>query len=265
MSRSTDLSTEMHFAAVRDASSSLILDVGCGDGAHTLAFLRGRRVLGLEGYRPACAAAQASGLKVLQADLERPWPLGEGSVQVISANQVIEHLANTDQFAEECFRVLRPGGTAVISTENLAAWPNILSLLLGQEPFSNTYSKRLWSIGNRLARRSGRMPANVAAYPHISVGSYQAVGDLFVRYGFRLEGSFGVHLSPLPVRFLRWLRRFDVRHSMYMTLVFRKPGEQPAPHPTHVSTTGRPPRRWRRQAGCDGPCTFYARREGSAR
>ena len=109
-------------------------------------------------------------------------------------------------------------GHAIVSTENLAAWPNIMSLLLGQEPFSNSYSKRLWAVGNRLSRRSGLMPPDVAAYPHVSVGSYQAVADLFARQGFRLESSFGVHILPLPARFLRWLSRrgrppFDVHDA----------------------------------------------------
>jgi len=224
MSRFTELSTELHFGAVGTIGSSLVLEVGCGDGASVRAHLDGScSLLGLEGYVPACLQARQAGVAVVRADLEQPWPLADASVDLVSANQVIEHLADTDRFAEECFRVLRPGGAAVISTENLAAWPNIAILLLGQEPFSSSYSKRFWSVGNRFSRRSGPLPEEVAAYPHRSIGSYQAVRDLFLRFGFRHTGSLGVHTLPLPPPLLRTLRHIDVRHAMYITLVFQKP------------------------------------------
>ena len=222
MSRFTDLSTELHFRAVQDFGSSLVLDVGCGDGRSTAVHLDPRSVVGIDGYAPACRTAREAGMGVVQAELERRWPIGDESVDVVTANQVIEHLVDTDRFAEECYRVLRPGGTAVISTENLAAWPNILALLLGQEPFSTSYSKRLWSLGNRFSRRSGALPDEVAAYPHRSVGSYRAVADLFIQYGFQHIGSAGVHILPVSVSVLRWLRGLDIRHSMYITLIFHK-------------------------------------------
>lgn len=223
MSRFAYLSTELHFEAVRALERGLVLDAGCGDAANPLRYLNGCPVMGIDGYGPSCRAAREAGLAVVQADLETTWPVADGSVGLVSANQVIEHVTDTDHFARECYRVLRPGGAVLISTENLAAWPNIAVLLLGQEPFSNSYSKRLWAIGNRFARRAGPLPAEVAAYPHRSVGSYQAVSDLFVRYGFERDGSFGVHVLPLPTPLLRRLRRLDIRHSMYMTLAFEKP------------------------------------------
>ncbi|MDZ4278487.1 MAG: class I SAM-dependent methyltransferase, partial [Dehalococcoidia bacterium] len=219
MSRFTELSTELHFRAVQGCGGP-VLDVGCGDGSSVARHLGASSVssmIGLDGYGPACAAARRSGLTVLQADLERRWPIDDGSVDAVSANQVIEHVTETDHFAQECYRVLRDGGIAVVSTENLAAWPNIASLLIGQEPFSNNYSKRQWAIGNRLSRRCGPLPPEVAAYPHRSVGSYQAVADLFVHHGFRHAGSLGVHPAPLPAPLLRLLRRVDVRHAMYIT------------------------------------------------
>lgn len=222
MSRFTDLSTDLHFRAVREHGSSLVLDVGCGDGARTVAYLPPRSVVGIDGYASACRTAREAGIAVLRADLERRWPLSDESVDVVSANQVIEHLAEPDTFAEESYRVLRPGGAAVISTENLASWPNVAALALGQEPFSNNYSKRYW-LGNRFSRRHGPLPEEVAAYPHRSVGSHKAVTDLFVHYGFQHLGSFGVHVLPLPDAVLRWLRRVDVSHAMYISLIFRKP------------------------------------------
>jgi 2-polyprenyl-3-methyl-5-hydroxy-6-metoxy-1,4-benzoquinol methylase len=48
---------------------------------------------------------------------------------------MIEHLRDTDGFMIELQRVLKPGGIAVISTNNLASWHNIVALMLGAQPF----------------------------------------------------------------------------------------------------------------------------------
>jgi SAM-dependent methyltransferase len=45
-------------------------------------------------------------------DLEvRPWPFDSGSAEAIEALDVLEHLADTVGFMDECWRVLSPGGT----------------------------------------------------------------------------------------------------------------------------------------------------------
>lgn len=48
----------------------------------------------------------------------------------MTSNQVIEHLYDTDNFVAEVHRILRSGGTAVVSTEKAASW-HTGSLLLG--------------------------------------------------------------------------------------------------------------------------------------
>ena len=206
------------------------LDLGCDDGVWSARWadrIGTPHRFGVEIVEERAELSRTRGFEVRSADLNREIPFADESMDVVTANQVIEHLAEPDRFAEESYRVLRPGGVAVISTENLASWPNVAAVALGQEPFSNSYSKRFW-LGNRFSRRYGPLPEEVAAYPHRSVGSYSAISELFVHYGFRRFGSFGVHILPLPVAALRWLRRVDVRHSMYISFVFRKPADASA-------------------------------------
>ena len=108
-----------------------VVDLGCGDGRATKALvdgLNGARVRAVEGYEPFRVAAAALGLDVLAGDLEGSLPFADDSIDLVVSNQVIEHLADTDSFVAEIRRVLRPGGMAVVSTENMASWHNIAAL-----------------------------------------------------------------------------------------------------------------------------------------
>ena len=64
----------------------------------------------------------------LVADLNEPLSYAGSSFDVIVASEVIEHLENPRAMARECFRLLRPGGSLVISTPNNESWRSLLSL-----------------------------------------------------------------------------------------------------------------------------------------
>lgn len=52
------------------------------------------------------------------ADLSRPWPWPDSSVDEIRAYDVIEHVADRIHFMNEIHRVMRPGARATIETPN---------------------------------------------------------------------------------------------------------------------------------------------------
>ena len=79
--------------------------------------------------------AAGRGVEVVSADLNGRVPLPDGSAQAIVANQIIEHLRDTDSFLEEIKRVLKPGGVVALSTENISSWHNLLAASLGWQPF----------------------------------------------------------------------------------------------------------------------------------
>jgi SAM-dependent methyltransferase len=103
---------------------------------------------------------------VTEADLNDGLPFDDERFDVVVSNQVLEHLADTDAFVSEVARVLRPGGVAAVSTENLASWHNIAALLLGWQPFSlsNVTSARA-GLGNPLALHRGEASGE-AAWQH---------------------------------------------------------------------------------------------------
>ncbi|NHV05704.1 MAG: class I SAM-dependent methyltransferase [Thaumarchaeota archaeon] len=133
-------------------SSAKLLDVGCGNGENTTKYaakIGTKNVYGIEVVEERARAAQSRDIYTYIADLNKKWPIESEEFDVVIANQVIEHLWNTRLFVGECFRVLKPHGYALVATENLASWPNILSLLLGYQPFSTTNICG-YSLGNPL-------------------------------------------------------------------------------------------------------------------
>ncbi len=76
-----------------------------------------------------------------------------------------------DQFVSEIQRILVLGGYAVICTEHLASWHNIL---LGWQPFSltNIYSQKI-QIGNPLAIHNHEPSVNPDSWQHMRVFAYQ--------------------------------------------------------------------------------------------
>src|SRR3712207_3301300 len=111
-----------------------MLDLGTHTGSFTTRVAQrvgATEVHGVEFIAEHAARARRRGISVVQADLEDGIPFPDASMDVIHSNQVIEHLRHTDLFLSEIRRVLRPGGSAVISTNNLSSWHNVISLALG--------------------------------------------------------------------------------------------------------------------------------------
>lgn len=98
----------------------LLLDVGCGNGS----FLDQMRSLGWEvaGVEPdgeaVSVALERYGLDVFEGSLEEAG-FPEGHFDAITANHVIEHVQDPIGLLKECRRVLKQGGTLVVSTPNI--------------------------------------------------------------------------------------------------------------------------------------------------
>jgi len=67
-------------------------------------------------------------------DLEKPLKIKPNTTDLVIALEIIEHLYDTDQFLSEIHRILKPKGTLILSTPNLASLPNRLRLLFGGYP-----------------------------------------------------------------------------------------------------------------------------------
>ncbi len=91
-----------------------ILDVGCGAGnmAHHLAHYG--QVIGVDPHPRPLAVARQRGLTVLQASGEQ-LPFPEDCFDLVALLDTVEHIEPELQVFQEAFRVLRPGGKAIIT------------------------------------------------------------------------------------------------------------------------------------------------------
>ena len=108
-----------------------LLDVGLGDGNWA------RRLLASSPARLTCVDLVRSGASSLigvdfhVANLSTdPLPVPSESVDLVTAIEVVEHLANPRHFVTEAYRVLAPGGTLFVTTPNCDSLRARLSLLV---------------------------------------------------------------------------------------------------------------------------------------
>lgn len=198
-----------------------LLDVGCADGAWTAqvaAAVGTGRVSGLEVTDADRQTAAARGFDVRAGDLEQPWPFDDGAVDVVHANQVIEHVKRLDHFVGETRRVLTPGGTAVICTENLASWHNVGATALGYMPFSLTNISSKGPVGNPFALHMGE-PGQADSWQHVHVLTLDALVGIFEMHDFRVTQTFGAGYYPAFGKLARSLTRLDPRHAHFIGIV----------------------------------------------
>jgi 2-polyprenyl-3-methyl-5-hydroxy-6-metoxy-1,4-benzoquinol methylase len=199
-----------------------LVDLGCDDGSLTARLtsrVGAESVHGVEIVEERAEIAEQRGIQVARTDLNSPLPFADGTFDVVCSNQVIEHLRDTDLFVSEVFRILRPRGYAVVSTENLASWHNIASLFFGWQPFSLTnVSHQLGSIGNPLALHRGEA-SQWKSWEHVRVFAYRGLAELFAAHGFVVEAIVGAGYFPLPAR----VGRSAPRHAAFITLKARRP------------------------------------------
>jgi 2-polyprenyl-3-methyl-5-hydroxy-6-metoxy-1,4-benzoquinol methylase len=108
-----------------------VLEFGAGTGS----VVKMLRATGFEGRIIAAdilpRPADLNGSAVwIEADLNAALPLEDGAVDAIISTEVIEHLENPRFVFREFGRLLRPGGSLLLTTPNQQSIRSLLSLLL---------------------------------------------------------------------------------------------------------------------------------------
>jgi 2-polyprenyl-6-hydroxyphenyl methylase/3-demethylubiquinone-9 3-methyltransferase len=115
-----------------------VLDVGCGEGSFAAALAdAGAQVVGIDVAEESLPRARARhpDLDLRLVPAQGPWPLQDASFDVVWAGEVIEHVADTAPWLSEVRRVLRSGGTLLLSTP--AHDPlGVLALALSRRAFA---------------------------------------------------------------------------------------------------------------------------------
>jgi ubiquinone/menaquinone biosynthesis C-methylase UbiE len=113
------------------SESISILDVGAGQGALS-------KLLHEAGYSVSACEFNKDNfvynkVEFKEANVAEHLPYDDNTFDIVVAAELIEHLLDQTTFLNECNRVLKPGGSLVVST------PNILSLKSRLQFFSSGY------------------------------------------------------------------------------------------------------------------------------
>jgi SAM-dependent methyltransferase len=199
---------------------SILLDCGCNNGEFTLEIaekIGTRKVYGIEVQERYVTEAKARGIEVRQHDLNKRFPFADDTFNVVHAAGIIEHLANTDLFIKELYRVLKFDGYAIISTNNLASIHNIFYLISGKQPASVAVSDEV-VVG-------GWGSTSIIAYSgpaHRRLFTFGALIGLCEYHGFRMEKSRGSGFYPFPTPISRILTAILKSYSSFLSIKVRK-------------------------------------------
>jgi ubiquinone/menaquinone biosynthesis C-methylase UbiE len=203
--------------------SARLLDCGCSSGEFTLKvaeIIGTKETYGIDITKEGVVEAKVRGIEAQQGNLNKKLPFEDESFNVVLANHVIEHLSNTDVFVKEIYRVLKTGGYALIATSNLAAYYNILYLLLGKQPYVAMVSDEIlagsWMPLKRCSLSENHGPT------HRRVFTLEALKELLEYNGFRVEKSVGTGFFPLPNPLAKIMCSIDKKHATNITVKARK-------------------------------------------
>lgn len=197
------------------------IDLGCNDGEMTLKFakkINTKKNYGIDIVDEKIEMATKKGIIVKKNDLNKNLDFGDNFFDVVHANQVIEHLYDSDNFLSEIYRILKQNGYAIISTENASSWCNIFSSIMGWQIFSLTnFSKKKGGIGNPFSLQKECKSCS-GPWIHNRVYNIKGLKEYFEILGFKIEKIKGAGYFPFPAV----LGNIDKIHCHFMTFKIRK-------------------------------------------
>ena len=126
-------SSDEHSRSPLEGKSAL--DVGCGAGLLTEPLARlGAKVTGIDAASELIAAAQAhAALMGLKIEYEAaPLETIAAQFDLVTAMEVIEHVADPAAFMHALAARLAPGGLLILSTPNATGWSKLLTITLAE-------------------------------------------------------------------------------------------------------------------------------------
>ncbi len=131
-----------------------MLDVGCGYGKLSVYLIkRGWQAVGVDIVSGPLQSLAGKGVQAVRGDFQSTLPLQDQAFDMAFAGEVIEHTTSEREFVSELARILKPGGTLIVTTPNLVSLRNRLYMLLGKMPLNaaGEFHYRVFTL-NRLRR-----------------------------------------------------------------------------------------------------------------
>jgi len=211
-----------HSSLITHNSGLRILDVGCGTGANLEMLAKYGDAEGVDVSDEALTFCKQKGLEVHKG-LAEELPFEDGSFDVVTGLDVIEHLDDDIAGLEEMYRVLRPGGRALIFV------PAFMWLWGVQDDISHhriRYTRK--QIVDRLEKAG--FTVERATYANITFFAPILAGRILMRLtGIKPESENNVNISALNGMFGRifgaerhFLKRFNFPFGVSIVVVARK-------------------------------------------
>jgi ubiquinone/menaquinone biosynthesis C-methylase UbiE len=211
-----------HMAAVEmpleELRGKTVLEIGPGAGGHSALFaVHGAVVTSIDLTRPRAQATQkkfdllgdkAAGCRAMQGDAEN-LPFADNSFDIVYSNGVLHHTRDTERSIDEVFRVVKPGGRAVIMLYCKSSWHYWINMLL----CVGVLKGKAFGDPNWLGKATewGGKDAQEIANPITRCYTKAGIHRLFHRFSDvrARKGEFYFYLIP---KLGRIYRRFQIKH-----------------------------------------------------
>jgi predicted SAM-dependent methyltransferase len=229
---------ESYKFAFEEIANSLIgggrcLDCGAGEGysydrINTLIDFNKSSYHGIEWKHADVQQAQNRHLDVIQSDLNKRLPFGDGQFRCVFGLSVLEHLLNGCEFMRECHRVLEKAGTIILLTPNISTYFTITLLFIGKMPSSGPHpdsnalltEEEIFKVSSEksIYDTESEMPA----HRHLVVFSYRVLKKYLSMVGFSKVQGYGFGLYPFPNILQPMLEKMDPWHCHQMVFIAKK-------------------------------------------
>jgi SAM-dependent methyltransferase len=224
---------DRYLTAAPARRSRKILDVGCGTGTMIRELMRFGRAEGIDADAAAIDFCRRRGIEAVRQASSLSLPYDASSFDLVTALDVLEHLDDDRTMLEEIRRVLRPGGTFLLS---VPAYP----LLWGAQDEISHHRRRY--VSREVKQRLTEAGFDIQRLSYFNTFLFPAIASVRLlrrirpssselRSDFEMTqpGRFNAFLGRLFRLEAGLLERTDLPFGVSILALSRKPGGSPTP------------------------------------